>query len=122
MPRAYIEMILSSKPVKRVWPLPTIFGSNVPLRSRGVSSGSSPKSPQRLGGLAIARVAAVVAGLVVLRVAQMIGHLGLHGSLQERFGELLQQPMLADNIFRALIVRQQFVNQVKVDGHRVSLV
>jgi hypothetical protein len=22
MPRAYIEMILSSKPVKRVWPLP----------------------------------------------------------------------------------------------------
>src|SRR6202044_669135 len=76
---------------------------------------------QRLSGLAIARVAAVVAGLVVLRVAHMIGHLGLHGSLQERFGELLQQSMLADNIFRLLIVRQQFVNQVEVDGHRVSL-
>jgi hypothetical protein len=52
----------------------------------------------------------------------MIGHLGLHGSLQERFGELLQQSMLADNVFRLLIVRQQFVNEVEVDGHRVSLV
>jgi hypothetical protein len=41
MPRAYIETILSSKPVNRVCPFPTIFGSNVPLRSRGVSSGSA---------------------------------------------------------------------------------
>jgi hypothetical protein len=30
--------------------------------------------------------------------------------------------MLADNIFRLLIIRQQFVYEVEVDGHRVSLV
>jgi hypothetical protein len=33
MPRAYIERIFSSKPVKRRWCLPTIFGSKLPLRS-----------------------------------------------------------------------------------------
>ena len=48
IPRAYIEMILSSKPVQRVWPLATILGSNVALRSRGVSNSSSPKSPFRV--------------------------------------------------------------------------
>src|ERR1035437_3112569 len=45
MPRAYIEMILSSKPVNRLCPLATILGSKLPCRSRGVSSSSSPKSP-----------------------------------------------------------------------------
>src|SRR5882724_12954672 len=45
MPRAYIEMILSSKPVNRVCPLATILGSKLACRSRGVSSSSSPKSP-----------------------------------------------------------------------------
>ncbi|GEM_PF-3405928 len=49
IPREYIEMILSSKPVKRVCPLPTIFGSKLPLRSRGVSREISPKSPFSFG-------------------------------------------------------------------------
>ena len=48
IPRAYIETILSSKPVNRVCPLATIFGSKVPLRSRGVSNSISPKSPFRV--------------------------------------------------------------------------
>jgi hypothetical protein len=37
---------------------------------------------QRFACLAVARVAAVVASLIVLDVAEMIGHLGLHRSLQ----------------------------------------
>ena len=116
-------MILSSKPVKRVCPLATIFGSNVPLRSRGVSSGSLAEIAfQGLGCLAVARVAAVVAGLVVLLIAEMVGHLGLHGPLQQRLGELLQQPVFANDVFGLLVVRQQFVDEVEVDGHRVSLV
>jgi len=45
MPRAYSEMILSSKPVKRVWCLGRICGSNVLARSRGTSSSSWPNSP-----------------------------------------------------------------------------
>src|SRR5689334_8811670 len=77
---------------------------------------------QGLGGLAVTRVAAVVAGLVVFRIPEMIGHLGLHGPLQQRFCELLQQPVFANDVFWLLIIRQQFVNEVEVDGHRVSLV
>jgi hypothetical protein len=42
---------LSSKTVQRVWPLATILGSNVALRSRGVSNSSSPKSPFEVLGL-----------------------------------------------------------------------
>src|ERR1700722_9774099 len=49
MPRAYIEMILSSKPVNRLCPSATILGSKLPCRSRGVSSSSSPKSPFSVG-------------------------------------------------------------------------
>ena len=45
MPRAYIDKILSSNPVQRVWFFATISGSNVAFRSRGVSSSISPKSP-----------------------------------------------------------------------------
>ena len=48
IPRAYIEMILSSKPSKRVCPFGTICGSKVELRSRGTSRGNSPKSPLRV--------------------------------------------------------------------------
>jgi len=48
IPRENIEMILSSQPVKRVCPLLTIFGSKLPLRSRGVSREISPKSPFRI--------------------------------------------------------------------------
>jgi hypothetical protein len=47
---------------------------------------------QRLGRPAIARVAAVMAGRVVLFIAEVLGHLGLHSALQQRFGQLLQQP------------------------------
>src|ERR1041384_7210296 len=77
---------------------------------------------QGFGSLAVTRVAAVVAGLVVFRIAEMIGHLGLHGPLQQRFRELLQQPVFANDVFGLLVVRQQFVNEVEVDGHRISLV
>ena len=38
MPRAYIEMILSSKPGKRRWYFAISCGSKVPRRSRGISS------------------------------------------------------------------------------------
>ena len=56
IPRAYIEMILSSKPAQCVWPLATILGSNVALRSRGVSNSSSPNSPFNVLGLFPLRV------------------------------------------------------------------
>ena len=48
MPRAYIAMILSSKPVKRRWCLPMSCGSNKPCRSRGTSMASAPVSVRTL--------------------------------------------------------------------------
>src|SRR5689334_24530034 len=44
MPRAYIEMIFSSKPGKRRWYLPISAGSNVPVRSRGMDRPIEPPS------------------------------------------------------------------------------
>jgi hypothetical protein len=38
MPRAYIEMILSSKPGNRRWYLAINCGSKLPRRSRGMAS------------------------------------------------------------------------------------
>jgi hypothetical protein len=46
-----------------------------------------------------------VADRIVFLVAQMLGHLGLHGALQQRFGQLLQQPVLANDVFRLLVIR-----------------
>ncbi|EQA89854.1 hypothetical protein M218_07590 [Burkholderia pseudomallei MSHR338] len=44
MPRAYIAMILSSKPVKRRSPLAINTGSKVPSRSRAISTSSRSSS------------------------------------------------------------------------------
>ena len=63
-----------------------------------------------------------MAGRVVLLIAQVFGQLGLHGPLQQSFGQLLQQTVLAYDVFWALVVRQQFVDEFEVDSHRVSLV
>jgi hypothetical protein len=47
-----------------------------------------------------------VTGRIVFLIAEMVGHLGLHGSLQYRLGQLLQQTIFADNVFRLLVVSQ----------------
>ena len=44
IPRAYKAMIRSLKPSRRVWPLRTICGSNVPARSRGTARSTAPIS------------------------------------------------------------------------------
>jgi hypothetical protein len=63
-------MTFSSKPTQRVWRLPTILGSKVPLRSRGERIRTGPWS--RLAG----------------RVAEVLGQLGLQRALQQPSGEL----------------------------------
>jgi hypothetical protein len=45
---------------------------------------------ERLARRAVPRVAAVVARRVVLLIAQMFSHLGLHRALQQRLRQLLQ--------------------------------
>jgi hypothetical protein len=52
---------------------------------------------QRLWRGAIARVAGVGAGGVVLLVAEVVGEFAVEGTLDESFGELLEQAVLAEH-------------------------
>src|SRR6266487_6343206 len=48
----------------------------------------------------------------------MVRELGLQRSLQNCFGELFQQAVLADDVFRLLVIGQQLINEGLVDSHR----
>jgi hypothetical protein len=52
--------------------------------------------------------------------AQMISHLGLQRSFQNRFGQLFEQTVLPDDILGLLVVGEQLIDQLLVDGHGVS--
>jgi hypothetical protein len=97
------------------------------LRSRGVSSGISPKSPLTFTdelrleltgtvarhvnldltaltfdsflGLAVSGVGGLLPGSIVLLVAEVVGHLALQGTLNHCFGELLQETIVAEHVF-----------------------
>jgi len=60
----------------------------------------------------------VVSGGIVLLKSQMVRELGLQRSLQDCFGELFQQAVLADDVFRLLVIGQQLINERLVDSHR----
>src|ERR1039457_1474936 len=78
---------------------------------------------QFLLAAAVARVAAVVADRVVLLIAHVLGQLGVHRPLQEGLRQLLEKPILANDVFRVLVARQKCVDQFRVDRfdcHRFS--
>ena len=117
MPRAYNAMIRSLNPSSRVWPLRTICGSKLPLRSRGTARSTAPTSVSSVfGGGAVAAVAAAPAGRVVLVIAQVAGHLLSQGPFQHRLGHLGQQPIRAEQL-RALGLglAQQLIRQLVID-------
>src|ERR1017187_1558328 len=58
----------------------------------------------------------------MLFIAEMFGHLRLHGTFQHGLGQLLQQTVFTNDVFWLLVVRQQLVDEFEVDSHRVSLV
>jgi hypothetical protein len=67
---------------------------------------------------AVPAVAAVVAGRIVLAIAEVLGQFGVHRTFQQRFGELLQQPVLANDLLRILVVRKQLLDQFRRDVKR----
>ena len=73
-----------------------------------MSSGNSPKSPLSVRlAVTVAGIAAVVGDGSVLGVAQVLGHLDFQGALDQHFGQLLEQTVLADQVFWLLVVDQQ---------------
>ncbi len=70
---------------------------------------------------AVAGIGGLLLGGRVFLVAEMIGHLGLHRPFKKLFGELLEQPVLPDEVFRILVILHQGVEQVFRDGHQSFL-
>ena len=60
----------------------------------------------------ISGVASFIGDHLVLVMTQVVGHLGLKCPLDQGLGQLLQQAVLAYQIFGLFVVCQQCVNQV----------
>ncbi len=76
----------------------------------------------RLGAVAVARVAAVAPRRVAGLVAQVVGELALQGALQHQLGELLQQPVRADQADPPLTgLGDQPCDQLLVDQRPAAL-
>jgi hypothetical protein len=115
MPRAYIETILSSEAGKPRLALTDDLGFVAAVAiARRLQRQLPEVAFERLGGRAVARISAVV--------AEVLGHLGLHGAFEQRLGQLFQQSVFANDVFRLLVIQQQLVDKFNVDCHRVSLV
>jgi hypothetical protein len=52
----------------------------------------------------------------------VVSQLGLHRPLHQGFSQLLQQPLLANQVLGPLVVRQQLVDQLFVDCHFAPLI
>jgi hypothetical protein len=53
-------------------------------------------------------------------VPKVLGHLGLQGALHKPFGELLEQAVLAYEVFGLFVVSQQAVDEFVAYGHFAS--
>jgi hypothetical protein len=62
--------------------------------------------------LAVAGVAGTILDRFVLAVAEVIGHFGFEGFLDQQFGKLFQQPVLTDQVFRLPVISQQAIQQL----------
>ncbi len=66
----------------------------------------------RLAGMAVAAVAAAAPRRVALLVAQVVAQLGAQRPLQKRLLQLLEKPLIAQKVFRCLVVGQQLVQKL----------
>ena len=118
MPRAYNARIRSLDPSSRVWPLRTICGSKVPLRSGGTARSTALTSVSTVFGLLpVAAVPAAPASRIVFLIAQVPGHLLSQRPFQHRLGHLGQQPVRAEQLdtpglgLAQQLIRQLLINQ-----------
>jgi hypothetical protein len=106
--------LFESKSVQRVWCLVTSCGSKLPSRSRGMSIGKLPKSPLSVLALLPLRVLPLsLATAAWLFVAKVKCQFGLQRALYNRLGKLLENAVLADQVFRLLVIGKQQVDQVR---------
>jgi hypothetical protein len=66
---------------------------------------------QGLGTVTVAGVAGAVANSAAPTVAEVFGHLGFECTLNQHLGKLLEQAVLANQVFGFLIVGQKRIGQ-----------
>jgi hypothetical protein len=66
---------------------------------------------------AVSGVATGMGHALVFSVTQVLGHFRFKGAFDQSFGELLEQAVLADEVFRFFVVSQQAVDEFVAYGH-----
>ena len=64
----------------------------------------------------VACVARVVVDALAVVVTEVMGHLSVEGTLEQRLRQLLQEAVLAEQVFGVLVGLEQLVNELRVDG------
>jgi hypothetical protein len=108
-------MMFSSRPSKRVCPLLDELRLEAGVAVARDVELDLPALTLRLRRSAVTRVAGVVAGRIMLLVAKVVGEFAIKGALDQCFGELLKKPVLAKQVFRLLVVLQQFIQEFRSD-------
>ncbi|GAA2230053.1 hypothetical protein GCM10010104_24000 [Streptomyces indiaensis] len=119
-PFAASEMTISSTPVRRFCRFLTIFGFEgaVAVARHGYLH-RTDVGQDGLGAFAVAGVAAVLPGRIMLVISEVVGDLAFQGGLQQPLGQLLQQPALAGQLQAlGLGAANQLVDQLVVHGLR----
>jgi hypothetical protein len=83
--------------------------------SRHVDPGLAALAAHGLRSRAVAGVARVVTGSVVLLVAEVVSQFAVESTFNESFRQLLEKSILTEQVFRLLVVFQQFVEQFESD-------
>ena len=73
-----------------------------------------------LFAFAVAGVASGIGHVGIFGVAQVLGHLGFQGALDQTFGQLLEQAVFSDEVFRLFVASEQLVGQFVAYGHGSS--
>ena len=100
-------MILSSKPFPGL-----VLGDELGLEAAVTVAGHldgqlAEIALEGLPALAVAGVATGVGNRLVAFMAQVLSQLSVQSSLDQQLGQLLEQAVLADEVFRLLVVGQQ---------------
>jgi hypothetical protein len=72
---------------------------------------------ERLFAFAVGGVASGVGNAGFLGVAQVLGHLGLQGMLDQALGQLLEQVVYSDEVFRLFVASEELVVQFVTYGY-----
>jgi hypothetical protein len=115
-------MTWSSKPLMRLRALAHELGIEARVAvARGVDLDRPVFAHDGLARMAVARICAVAPLGRAFGVAEVVGHLGLEGALDQRLLQLVDETLFAEQLLVVAGVSHQFIDQLVADGHRLVL-